>query len=555
MFDVKDLITCKKESSDFFIVTNSHGSYEIVRFLDCAIDTDGTLVYDEDLDGFEETIPCAEMRVIEHADKSNEGMLFVLPLEELERHFERVSEEAMLRLEDAKNIVKGWEKYSDITYDEKFAELKESMISFNSANLGHTPSSYVHELLMSLICKNKRVQFNKYKCSHGSAHGSAESFISAFQCSKGQMNVTFIECDESSYDRFYEKYSSDLVEIDNICEFPKFKSFEYKVATFVVEDAEKMPSLFTITNNNDDRAYAISVANILNYLGYSEERADVIDAIKSYSRKSYFEAINPLVKKIHDDIEREKRKEMFSSFGGDYTGSKVGTLESSISSTMEYANSYLRQYSEYMKKAKDLRVKLFFAKHGKSSDDEFVEFINSISDKITEIRMEGIVLCAVCRTYMAFWEDDLYDTIVDTDYGFDRLSDKKKFVMNAIFKDRSVKLRIEQGFRIDMEDGEVGSYRSPNGNSRSKWGIPNPHINEFSCFGDHSSIICECVNSGDIMAAYSQAVSACSGIDWADSVVSDRFIGNYSGMIMETKCIELSDGRCVTGEEYYNENA
>ena len=83
------------------------------------------------------------------------------------------------------------------------------------------------------------------------------------------------------------------------------------------------------------------------------------------------------------------------------------------------------------------------------------------------------------------------------------------------------------------------------------WGLHNPHIENHSCFGTHKPHIAKAMQNFDLMTAYSQALAACSGLTWSDSVVASEFLSNTLQRNTQLKCLETQDG-LMSVSEYIN---
>ena len=152
---------------------------------------------------------------------------------------------------------------------------------------------------------------------------------------------------------------------------------------------------------------------------------------------------------------------------------------------------------------------------------------------------------------MTYWDDDIYETVRKSDRRFERLPGAIKQLIDDIFYTRKIKLIIEQKFFLDLTRCKVeydgASYRNEDGEGGN--GMNNPHIQRFSCFGTHKSIITKYLSEGNVMQAFNQAVAACSGITWTDGTVVEYFF-DYFESYKKFPCLELEDGTVISIEKY-----
>ena len=125
-------------------------------------------------------------------------------------------------------------------------------------------------------------------------------------------------------------------------------------------------------------------------------------------------------------------------------------------------------------------------------------------------------------------------------------------IVDAIFR-REIALIIDQSFYFNISNWEC---KNSNNLKDGEFGIPNPHIREYNCWGDNYPRIIKALKARDYVSAYSQAKSAIAGLNVDDSAVMNEFYKYLSRTtpFKKVKCIRIPEtGELLTikeAEEY-----
>lgn len=284
---------------------------------------------------------------------------------------------------------------------------------------------------------------------------------------------------------------------------------------------------------------------------------DVRKAMLACDRLSFLKAANRVFSQYADLIQERRKREMICQFSDGFKEVLAEPLSASLRNIEKQIRVHQKRLEELYVRQRDERARLLFLKN-EAYNDEFLDFIKNHNENLVSLYKEGNALVFDVKTYMTYWEDEDYENVRENDIRFKRLPNYMKCLLDDIFRYRSVKLRIEQKFGLDIYEchpffGNQIRYDPKKG--EDYWGMSNPHITEHSCFGTHMPIIARFLSEINILQAYHQAVAACSGITWTDSIV----VGDFFDYLKEyekrndIKCIESHDGKTLSIMEYAEE--
>lgn len=115
-------------------------------------------------------------------------------------------------------------------------------------------------------------------------------------------------------------------------------------------------------------------------------------------------------------------------------------------------------------------------------------------------------------------------------------------LMKAIFIDRTLRLRFCAGYYFDL-NGSAGGRSDHAFPQEMQNMMPNPHIQNHSCLGNHRTEINNLLRNRNYIGAIEQCVSSVMSLDWGDPTVIHEFINDMYRNRMQ--CIELPDGTVV----------
>lgn len=334
---------------------------------------------------------------------------------------------------------------------------------------------------------------------------------------------------KEDFDRIAEELKQRLDH--EVVEFPDelklhLRSVDHKVIVF-----KNGNNFAYVTNVKSDHLIFSSAFFLAEQIGRPLSEA-AKEALLSRNLEAYNAEIYKDIEANVSGMHERAKVKMFADFGGNFNGMLIKPLRNTVDDYRAKYENLRSRLSEAFEKFQDANARLFYAENGiQNGEDEFMSFINEAKDNIVSIFANAdcnrIDICV--RTFLTYWDDDLWTIFRKSDSRFENLSNWQKLMLDEIFKDRTVKLLIEQKFWFDTRRCEpkywTNDYNASVYGEGTK-GIRNPHINRYDCWGGHGQYIRDALSRADYVTAYSQAVACISGLTLSDSPVMSEFL-NY----------------------------
>lgn len=127
---------------------------------------------------------------------------------------------------------------------------------------------------------------------------------------------------------------------------------------------------------------------------------------------------------------------------------------------------------------------------------------------------------------------------------------KLKKLWQAIFLDEKLRINFCAKFSLSVSGG-VSASSTHGSFDMNEFGefSPNPHLDYYSCLGDHAREINNRMSGGDYIGAIEQCVASCQSLAFGDSTVMSKFCEIMSGSTGNDRCIVLPDGKVVRPRE------
>ena len=265
----------------------------------------------------------------------------------------------------------------------------------------------------------------------------------------------------------------------------------------------------------------------------------------------YNEAIDEIAKAY--DFRRMKIDKDLTGFEVAFEEIKISHKRDEISNIKQRINNLLNEIGSYRRDLRNKETELI----GLQSITEEQEQ-NRVRDFFRantnlELRwVEDANVCYCVKGYATFWNVDTAEQFInndrslfyDNEYG-SKVKSKldRKILLNALFVDKKVKLRMITSFilrtndRLDLQITndypDLGSY------------MKNPHIGGYGCLGDAVDVIHECLMNGNYVGGITQSIFASKQLSLSDQTVMRRMT-EWLFDEKNTRFIELPDGTCVT---------
>ena len=551
MFNVNDIVVCKDEYSYLYGVTNE---YALLLIMD--VPKEGNDKY--------------QAKVIFH--KTEEGFVGTImdfAREVMENDFEMAGGGIADEARDRGMVNKDWVLNKSVSISEVMpANIYHIMNSVDdriSTSLDENDmSQFVYRQTRYLFSNFHPENFEKlyndgYSIIGGlynPVYSKEEAIVSINNYIKGYFPFErFAYTAPDLFDTVIEEIKTEVSEKYEIVEIPysvEGFSHKHRIIAFINKECNNFISY--LTNYVTIEMYTYTAAWYLEKYGIVHNEA-VKNALLASDKLAYFKALTEVVSTYAGCIDKLRRDKMLREFSNKYTGILMKPLqhkENELKNNIQNTNEKL---SEYYSNLRDVQLKLFYYNTKQGVEDEFLDYISKYNDGIISVRTNNSSIVFDILTYMTYWDDDVYKSIRESDHRFRKMTDAMKQLFDDIFYTRKVKLRIEQKFVLDLTrcrvytDSDM-SYRASDGEGNH--GMRNPHMQRYSCFGTHESIIKKYISEGNILQAFNQSVAACSGLTWTDGPVTNQFFDYMcnNDSYDRIPCLEMEDGTLMSIQQY-----
>ena len=288
------------------------------------------------------------------------------------------------------------------------------------------------------------------------------------------------------------------------------------------------------------------------------ERAFVFTLAEGNYQK-YMDCIEEYAKLY--DFRSGEIKKAFSGFGKnvrkrqiDETTSRIDRLEREIANMTASINSYLNDRADAIVRLRGLNA---MASDASELESELIDYFmaNKTLNNI-EVTDRGDIRFIVA-TYIEYFDADMYDVFSKKDSsllynGYDTPAvfepiEKKKLFFDAVFGENPLlKIKVCAYYSMNVNGYVTSQDHYTYGDEYANY-IPNPHLQNFNCLGDHKRYIEECLRNNDIIGAVEQCVSSARSINLGEDPTMNRF---FKDIFKSSKrIIELPDGTSCTPKE------
>lgn len=326
-------------------------------------------------------------------------------------------------------------------------------------------------------------------------------------------------------------------------------------------------STVLFVNRMDLRRFHYLQCGILAYLpwyfdkdaGISEDDRELIESLRDKSPARYMRILEKMAKPF--DFRALSIKEGLSDFETLFERKRLEVLQQNIDDIRRRMELLMLQYSESLKEKqeKDIMLMGLTMKIEENHESEIMEyFLRHKNLHFAKLYKEDGYMDFAVTGYSINYDMDLAEKMVENDRsvfysGHGGLSrGDRKLLLREIFLEQNLRLRFCAAYRIYINrsniDG-IGGYDYC-GNLGITDCLPNPHIDAYQCLGEYKRQMMEALKNQDYIGAIELSIASCNSLNFADGAVMNRFVDMLLGDYGATrKCIELPDGKVVTGYE------
>lgn len=390
----------------------------------------------------------------------------------------------------------------------------------------------------------------------------------------GRLSICYLEI----YDQEDNKKIMDFIDSNFTGRFEGWQRMQkvtdlfrvsFRVSCFYNE-TKKSTILFVERMNM--RILHLMQSGIVGYLPWyfslkKGECDDVVELVYSVREKTpdrYMNCIRRFAEQF--DFRTEKIRMELAGYENVALKERLSEVERQIESIMGDIRSYNDTINDLMNRKFEYDIIMTGVQTKLSSGDvenETMDYFLANKNLVLE-RVRGSELRFGVKTYIEYFENDALKSALKNEHSFVYSGANSKInkemmkkLMTAIFIDNKLRVRSCGTYMIDVKGRFEAFSRVTYADEYSGY-LPNPHIDEYACLGNHTLSIRSALNEHNYIGAIEQCISSAKSLNFNDAPVMRVFMDrmyNYRGNV---GFIEAPDGQLlkpIEAIEWLNANS
>lgn len=293
----------------------------------------------------------------------------------------------------------------------------------------------------------------------------------------------------------------------------------------------------------------------------TEDEMNLINSLRKKTSDDYIRCLNKMAKKY--DFRTMSIRNMLEGFETRFERIEIANIKRQIETYIRQVNDLNTAIGNILQSKAEEEVRLFGyqTKIDNNEDSEIMEYFLSNKNLVLKEVTDNYITFGV-KTYVEYFDEDMVETVINNKQsyvyrpngkGCNNIipEDDMENLMRAIFIDRVLKLRFCAMYKFRLN----GIVEAP---SHYSYGyefidcMPNTHTDKYSCLGNYSRVINECLLKNNYIGALEQCVASCSSLNFGDNTVMEEFMRRIYGISeydINNRCIELPNGNVVKPKE------
>lgn len=425
----------------------------------------------------------------------------------------------------------------------------------------------------SLYLSFSQSSYTKETLSSTSAKRAVEAVCDVEDCDNGRIlvhnftggvqedNYAWMELMKSSFEGAYPGWHR----MDKVTEF--FRKTFY-VLCFI--NPEKK-SVVIFTDSMDVRKMHYLQCSIFAFLpwyfdpkeGVSALEMELINSLREKDSQAYEGCIARIAEQY--DFRTARIRQLLSGFEIRYERMECDRVRRDIESCLRQITNLNDQIGSYLQTKNEHEIRLLGLEakiaSNSSDDSEIMEYF-LCNDKLVLESVNDTTMTFIVKTYLEYFDEDMAKRMIDnaqsfiyrpdgTDHSGRIPAEDMKKLMYAIFIDQKMRIKFCAAYVFNL-NGNVSVRGGYNYGAEFGEYMPNTHIDKYTCLGNYSRAINECLKRRNYIGAIEQCVASCKSLNFGDSPVMTAFMKGLYGTVspkVNNRCIELPDGKVVTPKE------
>lgn len=284
----------------------------------------------------------------------------------------------------------------------------------------------------------------------------------------------------------------------------------------------------------------------------TDKEKELCEALTETSPDKYIQLVDDFINNC--TFREDYVRQALSGLGKRLLDNRVQKLQSTIVRKRDRYNSFLSQALEEYSSISRLEYEILGLQTAGGDDTaELIDYI--ISNKqleLGDVNQSSMILTV--KTYLSNFDADLYEvyasnensTLMNQSKIYSGLSlDKLRTFYNAVFVDETLKIRMESTLQIYFQTGD--QYDGIHCYSQSvEYGLPNPHLQYFDCFGNNEANIVEAIGKADLIGAIACGIASVCNLNLGDGSPVSKFVKDLWDDYKDCYIIETQDGQLMT---------
>lgn len=364
------------------------------------------------------------------------------------------------------------------------------------------------------------------------------------------------------------KWASDK-SLEEITDLRMFMSNQGEVCFFI--DREKRSTIIISFEGRSSRICHLIPSLTSRFLPWyfesnplTEDEKNLVKSLTERNEAHFLDLMAKEEAKI--DFRSIKITHMLKGFESSARKADLSAAKTELANLTDYIQNNIRQYQDFMHQRESLNIRIAGIEaqiSGSSESSELLEFVKN--HKMLEIiKVEDQKLTFVVNTYLEYFDADAFerlsenyegyiysDSAYTTNVEFENVHTREK-ILNAIFgSNPELKLKICSNYTIDLR-GYVGCSSYYSYPECSRHYLRNPHIDEYSCLGDHKVFIEDALRAGNLIGAITQCIASAQSVNICESASFPYLLQQIFDGDTTRECIELPDGTSCSVSEAFN---
>ena len=249
---------------------------------------------------------------------------------------------------------------------------------------------------------------------------------------------------------------------------------------------------------------------------------ELLDALINKSETQYCNRLEQMIRAEQDAILELKRQEQRKNIITLLQDGQLPALRKNVERARAEYNNQLDVLNQRQRTLKEQEQALFAKLYsGQQSQERITEFVNYMFNRkaVAEVETSSDRIYLNIVTPLLYWDTQAAITLCSSqrENQLNKTTRIKQAATN-IFINQIHRIVFKTGIVWDLDSCEVGWSRD-----FTRDGPPNPHLSEYTCFGDHKPLIQKALREGNYEVALEQTIASCASLNLFDGPVMRTF--------------------------------